>query len=90
MRRPATTAVLALLAVVALAGPVHARPVDDDPKQDELPATYLEADQRDDGNTDAAAWMLGSGVAAVVIIGVGGTVLMRRQRRADQDGPPPA
>jgi hypothetical protein len=87
MRRPVATALVSLVGLVALAGPARARAVDDDPKDKELPATYLEADERDDGGTDAAAWMVGSGLAAVVIIGAGGTWMMRRQRRDELDGP---
>lgn len=43
-----------------------------------LPGTTLEADQRDDGTTDAAPWIIGSGLAAAAAIAVGGTVLKRR------------
>jgi uncharacterized protein YcnI len=44
----------------------------------DLPRTALEADQRDDGGGSLLPWVVGSGVAAVVAIGVGGTVLRRR------------
>ena len=44
----------------------------------DLPATTLEAEQRDDGSTSAARWAIGSGVAAAVTIAVGGTILKRR------------
>ena len=43
-----------------------------------LPGTSLEADQRDDGGTSAAPWVVGSGVAALVVVGLGGWVLKRR------------
>jgi hypothetical protein len=43
-----------------------------------LPGTTLEADQRDDGNTSAAPWFIGSGVAAIVMVGAGGWLLQRR------------
>jgi len=43
-----------------------------------LPGTTLEAEQRDDGSSSLAPWLIGAGVAAVVAIGVGGYVLKRR------------
>ena len=43
-----------------------------------LPGTTLEAEERDDGGTDAAPWIIGSGIAAAVAVGVGGTILKRR------------
>lgn len=43
-----------------------------------LPGTTLEAEQRDDGSSSPAPWLIGAGVAAVVAIGVGGYVLKRR------------
>lgn len=79
MRRPA----LALLAVVALwlgLGAGHPAAAAPTQERDDLPATNLEAEERDDGTTDTPAWMLGSAVAAVVFIGVGGTVVHRRTR----------
>ena len=42
------------------------------------PGTTLEADQRDDGNTSAAPWVIGSGLAAVAVVGIGGLLLKRR------------
>ncbi len=45
----------------------------------DLPRTAGEADQRDDGNTDSAPWIIGSGVAALAAILIGGTILKRRQ-----------
>ena len=45
----------------------------------DLPRTILEAEQRDDGGSSPWWWVL-SGVAAVVAIGVGGTILSRRMR----------
>jgi len=44
----------------------------------DLPGTTLEAEERDDGNTSAAPWVIGSGIAAVVAIAIGGTILKRR------------
>ncbi len=44
----------------------------------DLPGTTLEAEQRDDGNTSAAPWIIGSGIAALVAIAIGGTILKRR------------
>jgi hypothetical protein len=87
MRRPLLAGCLALAASIATTAPAAAAGQDDDDRK-ELPATYLEADERDDGTTDAATWMVGSGLAAIVLVGVGGTWMSRRQRRADPDGPP--
>ena len=42
-----------------------------------LPGTTLEAGQRDD-DTSLAPWLIGSGVAAVAVVAIGGTVLKRR------------
>jgi hypothetical protein len=44
----------------------------------ELAGTTLEAQQRDDGDTSAAPWVIGSGLAALVVIGAGGMLLKRR------------
>lgn len=44
----------------------------------ELAGTTLEAQQRDDGDTSAAPWVIGSGLAALVVIGAGGLLLKRR------------
>lgn len=40
--------------------------------------TTLEAEQRDDGTSSPAPWLIGSGIAAIVAIGVGGMLLKRR------------
>lgn len=45
---------------------------------DELPDTTLEAEERDDGSTSMAPWVIGSGIAALAAIGIGGTILKRR------------
>jgi hypothetical protein len=45
----------------------------------DLPRTAGEADQRDDGNTDSVPWIIGSAVAALAAILIGGTILKRRQ-----------
>jgi hypothetical protein len=52
----------------------------DDPSAEDLdlPRTMLEAEQRDDGGTDAAPWVIGSGLAALAAVGIGGAVLKRR------------
>jgi periplasmic copper chaperone A len=42
------------------------------------PGTSLEAEERDDGSTSAAPWVIGSGVAALVAVGAGGLLLKRR------------
>jgi uncharacterized protein YcnI len=47
--------------------------------ESDLPGTTLEAEERDDGNTSAAPWIIGSGVAAAAAIAIGGTILRRRQ-----------
>lgn len=49
-----------------------------------LPGTTLEADQRDDGNTSAAPWIIGSGIAAVLAIASGGLFLKRKQDRENE------
>ncbi len=46
--------------------------------ESDLPGTTLEADQRDDGGTSAAPWIIGSGIAALVAVGAGGWILKRR------------
>jgi uncharacterized protein YcnI len=43
-----------------------------------LPGTSLEAEERDDGTTSAAPWIIGSGIAALAVVGIGGLVLKRR------------
>lgn len=43
-----------------------------------LPGTTLEAQERDDGNTSVAPWLIGSGVVAAAAVGIGGLVLKRR------------
>lgn len=92
IRSTAATLLLALLALAALAGPAFAE-TGTDPKTapggvttsttlergSDLPGTTLEAEERDDGNTTAAPWVIGSGLAAVVSIAIGGAVLKRRQ-----------
>jgi uncharacterized protein YcnI len=49
--------------------------------EDELADTTLEAQQRDDGSTSAAPWLIGSAIAALVAIGIGGLLLKRRADR---------
>lgn len=46
----------------------------------DLPRTMLEAEQRDDSGGSGVGWWVASGVAAVVAIGIGGTILSRRTR----------
>jgi len=48
--------------------------------ESDLPGTTLEAQERDDGGTSAAPWIIGSGLAAAAAIAIGGTILKRRQR----------
>jgi len=74
---------LTLVALVALAPPAPAQ-VARDPNasttstESDLPGTTLEAQERDDGNTSVAPWLIGSGIAALAAIGIGGTILKRR------------
>lgn len=48
------------------------------PSTERLPGTSLEAEERDDGGTSAAPWVIGSGVAALAVVGLGGWLLKRR------------
>lgn len=50
-----------------------------------LPGTTLEAEQRDDGDTDAAPWIIGAGIAAVAAIAIGGTILKRRADKTSDE-----
>lgn len=47
----------------------------------ELPGTTLEAEERDDGSTSAAPWLIGSAIAALLAVGIGGWLLKRRVDR---------
>lgn len=94
MIRPVIAVVGVLLAVVLLGAPAaHALPGPSAPGRpasatvttagpsgtsERLPGTTLEAEARDDGRTNAAAWIIGSGIAAAVAVGVGGLILKRR------------
>lgn len=49
-----------------------------EPTTERLPGTSLEAEERDDGSTSAAPWVIGSGVAALAVVGLGGLFLKRR------------
>jgi uncharacterized protein YcnI len=53
---------------------------------DELADTTLEAQERDDGTTSAAPWIIGSALAAVAAIAIGGTILKRRADREAAEG----
>ena len=66
-----------LLVVLALPARAQGSPSGTENRR-ELPGTALEAEERDDGSTTTAPWLIGSGVAAAVFIGVGGLVLRRR------------
>ncbi len=44
----------------------------------DLPRTVLELEERDDGDESPGPWLIGSGIAAVAVIGIGGTILKRR------------
>jgi uncharacterized protein YcnI len=52
---------------------------------DELADTTLEAQERDDGSTSAAPWIIGSALAAVAAIAIGGTLMKRRADREAAD-----
>ncbi|MDP1818632.1 MAG: hypothetical protein Q8K58_01905 [Acidimicrobiales bacterium] len=80
----ATLLLAAATTTVAFVAPAGAQ---EDPPRRELPGTELEAEERDDGTTSAVPWVIGSGIAAVLLIGVGGTLLSRASRR--DDGPDP-
>ena len=55
------------------------------PTTADLPGTTLEA--ANDGDDDAAApWLIGAGIAAVVAIAIGGTLLKRRADRGQAAG----
>ena len=64
-------------AVLVLLSPVGAQEAGD---EERLPGTTLESTQRDDGDQSVAPWVIGSGIAALAIIGIGGTVVQRRSR----------
>jgi hypothetical protein len=72
-----------LLVLVLQARPAMAQETAQDevsttrPRRD-LPGTELEAEERDDGTTSSAPWIIGSGLAALAVVGVGGTILKRR------------
>ena len=50
-------------------------------REDRLPRTDLEAEQRDNGHTSQAPYLIWSGIASVVVVGGGGLLLKRRQDR---------
>jgi hypothetical protein len=78
LRRLALALAATAVAVLLLGAPVAAQDGPDD--EERLPGTTLEANQRDDGQTSVAPWVIGSGIAALAIIGIGGTVVQRRTR----------
>lgn len=51
----------------------------DPPTTERPPGTSLEASQRDDGDASLAPWVIGSAVAALAMIGIGGYALQRRR-----------
>jgi hypothetical protein len=51
------------------------------PGGERLPRTALEAEERDNGHTSQAPYLIWSGVASVVVVGGGGLLLKRRQDR---------
>lgn len=49
-----------------------------DTTTNDLPRTAVEAESRDDGGGSLAPWVVGSGLAALAVIAVGGSLLKRR------------
>lgn len=82
LRRPLHALIVAVWLIAVLAGPVSAQGSSDESEgEDRLPGTTLEANQRDDGGASLAPWVIGSGLAAVALIGIGGTIVQRRSAR---------
>ena len=96
IRRLAVLVALAAFALLALAAPASAHvripwstagattsttEAERTTTTDALPDTTLEADQRDDGATSMAPWIVGSGIAAVLVVAIGGLILKRQQDR---------
>jgi hypothetical protein len=80
LHRPLLALLAAVVVVVVLIGPAAAQGAAGE-GEDRLPGTTLEANQRDDGGASLAPWVIGSGLAAVAMIGIGGTIAQRRSRR---------
>ena len=51
-----------------------------------LPRTDLEAEQRDNGHTSQAPYIIWSGIVAVVVVGVGGLLFKRRFDKENRVG----
>jgi hypothetical protein len=49
-----------------------------------LPRTDLEAEERDNGHTSQAPYLIWSGIVAVVVVGVGGVLFKRRFDRENR------
>ncbi|MGH9274560.1 MAG: hypothetical protein ACRDZU_07930 [Acidimicrobiales bacterium] len=75
IRRLLAATLLAISGVILFAAVAGAQA---EPTTERLPGTSLEAEERDDGGTSAAPWVIGSGVAALAVVGVGGLLLKRR------------
>lgn len=75
IRRLLAATLLALCGLILFA---HAAWAQAEPTTERLPGTSLEAQERDDGSTSAYPWVIGSGVAALAVVGVGGMLLKRR------------
>jgi uncharacterized protein YcnI len=52
----------------------------------ELPATTLEVENEEDSDDSAAPWLIGSGIAAIVAIAIGGYLLKRHRDKAEAAG----
>jgi hypothetical protein len=77
LRRSLLALAAVLIAAVLLAAPVGAQDTGGD-DEERLPGTTLEANQRDDGETSVVPWVIGSGIAALAVIGIGGWIVQRR------------
>jgi hypothetical protein len=84
LRRSVAALVISLASLVLLATPATARLEGDSfdatpGTTSHLPGTTLEAQERDDGNTSQAQWLIGAGLVSLVVVGVGGAFLKRHQ-----------
>ncbi|MGK2948068.1 MAG: hypothetical protein ACSLFP_05815, partial [Acidimicrobiales bacterium] len=80
LRRPLALLLALVVTVLLTAAPATAQDTDGDADEERLPGTTLEANQRDEGGASLVPWVVGSGVAAIVLIVGGGLVVQRRTR----------
>lgn len=76
LHRPLAFLLAVVVAVLLLAAPSAGQGTDTD--EERLPGTTLEANQRDQGGASLVPWVVGSGVAAIVLIVGGGLAVQRR------------